>query len=269
MRLLLAPTPLRGDLRRGRRCLQGKQNPRHPESHSFRGHLPTAHTLVCLRFAGLVAETVARLTTGSGGLTPGRAGFAPAGRRTKFHGVIAVLQSQSTSRAWSHRSSYAPLARNGKWPGNSGLADPVEFDHAIQNCASASLLADVPPNPRRCTMRKARSFAAAVGLLAAFALCGEADAARNRDKSNVIWSSLTYFVLSDVLKTRILFPTLRLRAASIQPRRRRPHEFPSGSPFLPPTQAQRSPKPCASERTGARFRSGRSTRSREAQRYPL
>ncbi len=57
--------------------------------YSFRGHVPTAHTLACLRFADLVAEAVARLTTGSGGLTPGRAGFAPAGRRTKFHGVIA------------------------------------------------------------------------------------------------------------------------------------------------------------------------------------
>jgi hypothetical protein len=34
-------------------------------------------------------DTVARLSTGSGGLTPGRAGFAPAGRQTKFHGVIA------------------------------------------------------------------------------------------------------------------------------------------------------------------------------------
>jgi len=41
----------------------------------------TAHTLACLRFADPVTETVARLTTGSGGLTPGRAGFAPAGRR--------------------------------------------------------------------------------------------------------------------------------------------------------------------------------------------
>ncbi|MEO1935370.1 MAG: hypothetical protein ABGX04_11370, partial [Myxococcales bacterium] len=49
----------------------------------------TAHTLACLRFADLVTETVARLTTGSGGLTPGRAGFAPAGRHTKFQGGIA------------------------------------------------------------------------------------------------------------------------------------------------------------------------------------
>ena len=47
--------------------------------YSFRSHVPTAHTLVRLRFADPIAETVARLTTGSGGLTPGRAGFAPAG----------------------------------------------------------------------------------------------------------------------------------------------------------------------------------------------
>jgi len=58
--------------------------------YCFRSHLPTAHTLAYLRFADLVTETVARLATGSGGLTPGRAGFAPAGRQTKFHGVIAI-----------------------------------------------------------------------------------------------------------------------------------------------------------------------------------
>ena len=56
----------------------------------FEAANPTAHTLACLRFAGLVTETVARLATGSGGLTLGRAGFAPAGRQTKFHGVIAA-----------------------------------------------------------------------------------------------------------------------------------------------------------------------------------
>lgn len=89
IRPFLAPTPLRGDPQRGRRRLQGKQNPRHPERHNFRGRNPTAHTLACLRFVDLVAETGARLTTGSGGLTPGRAGFTPAGRQTKFHEVIA------------------------------------------------------------------------------------------------------------------------------------------------------------------------------------
>ncbi len=83
-------------------CLQAKQNPRHPERHSFRGRNPTAHTLACLRFAGLVAETVARLTTGPGGLTPGRAGFAPAGRRIEVSWSHRSLPSPSTSRAWSH-----------------------------------------------------------------------------------------------------------------------------------------------------------------------
>jgi hypothetical protein len=50
---------------------------------------PTAHTFACLRIAGRVATPVARLATDPGGLTPGRAGFAPAGRQTKFHEVIA------------------------------------------------------------------------------------------------------------------------------------------------------------------------------------
>jgi hypothetical protein len=35
----------------------------------------------------------ARLATGLGGLTLGRAGFAPAGRRTKFHGDITSSNS--------------------------------------------------------------------------------------------------------------------------------------------------------------------------------
>ncbi len=50
---------------------------------------PTAHTLAYLRIAGRVTTPVARLATDPGGLTPGRAGFAPAGRQTKFHEVIA------------------------------------------------------------------------------------------------------------------------------------------------------------------------------------
>jgi|GEM_PF-5307317 len=43
-----------------------------------------AHTLACLRFADAVTDTVARLATGLDGLTPGRAGFAPAGRRIEI-----------------------------------------------------------------------------------------------------------------------------------------------------------------------------------------
>ncbi len=56
----------------------------------FEATKPTAHTLACLRFAGPVAETVARLATGSVGLTPGRADFAPAGGQIEFHGVIGA-----------------------------------------------------------------------------------------------------------------------------------------------------------------------------------
>src|SRR5207253_9126012 len=59
----------------------------------FGAACPMAHTFVYLRFADPVTEAVARLTTGSGGLTLGRAGFAPAGRQTKFHGVIASSNS--------------------------------------------------------------------------------------------------------------------------------------------------------------------------------
>ena len=40
---------------------------------------PSAHTLVCLRIAESVTVSGARLATGPGGLTLGRAGFAPAG----------------------------------------------------------------------------------------------------------------------------------------------------------------------------------------------
>jgi hypothetical protein len=64
------------------------------KDHSFRGHVPTVHTLACLRFADLVTETVARFATGSGGLTPGRAGFAPAGRHVEI--------------SWSHRNPSNP-----------------------------------------------------------------------------------------------------------------------------------------------------------------
>jgi hypothetical protein len=60
-----------------------------------------AHTLACLRIADAVTDVGARLSTGLGGLTPGQAGFAPAGRRTKFHELIASF-TPSTSLAWSH-----------------------------------------------------------------------------------------------------------------------------------------------------------------------
>ncbi len=68
-------------------------NSRHPEGHEFRGRSPTARTFTCLRIACRVSTTGARLVTDSGGLTLSRAGFAPAGRKTKFHGGIASSNS--------------------------------------------------------------------------------------------------------------------------------------------------------------------------------
>jgi len=71
---------------------------------------PTAHALACLRINAPVARIAARLATGPGGLTPDRAGFAPAGQQTGFHEVIASLippRPAWPGRNWSsypHRS---------------------------------------------------------------------------------------------------------------------------------------------------------------------
>ena len=133
-RPLLALTCLREAQRRDRHRLYGKQNARHPEWHSFRGHVPTAHTLACLRFADPVAETVARLTTGSGGLTPGRAGFAPAGRRIEV--------------SWSHRSPPIPIDQQGLVALNAlpaSAARNVETRPQVRSPRSPGL--ECPPLP--------------------------------------------------------------------------------------------------------------------------
>jgi hypothetical protein len=73
-----------------------------PSSHSalsasgkvigFGAAYPMARTFACLRIADSISDAVARLATGSGGLTLGRTGFAPAGRQTKFHeGIVSSL----------------------------------------------------------------------------------------------------------------------------------------------------------------------------------
>jgi hypothetical protein len=91
---------------------------------AFEAAHPTAHTLACLRFAGRVTGTGARLATGSGGLTPGRAGFAPAGRRTKFHGVIA--SSIPLRPAVPGRTESLSIGEDCKthFPIRSGFCDP-------------------------------------------------------------------------------------------------------------------------------------------------
>ena len=71
--------------------------------HSFRGHGPTAHTLACLR------QRPSRYRGPSQGSLPARAGSPLAGRVLhplddvrNFMKASQSLQSQSTSRAWSH-----------------------------------------------------------------------------------------------------------------------------------------------------------------------
>jgi hypothetical protein len=58
----------------------------------FGAAYPMARTFACLRIAEAISDPVARLATGSGGLTLSRTGFAPAGRLTKFHeGLVSSL----------------------------------------------------------------------------------------------------------------------------------------------------------------------------------
>jgi hypothetical protein len=56
----------------------------------FGAACPMARTFAYLRIADAISGPVARLATGPGGLTLGRAGFAPTGRRTKFHEGITT-----------------------------------------------------------------------------------------------------------------------------------------------------------------------------------
>ena len=82
---LPSPTPCRED----RCCLQEIQTPGLPECTLFEAAFPTAHTLARLRIASRITTTVARLATGWGGLPLRRTGFAPAGRQSEFHELIA------------------------------------------------------------------------------------------------------------------------------------------------------------------------------------
>src|SRR5262245_32453529 len=62
------------------------------QSIGFGAACSMAHTFACLRIAEAISGTGARLATGSGGLILGRAGFAPAGRQTKFpEGLVSSL----------------------------------------------------------------------------------------------------------------------------------------------------------------------------------
>ena len=76
--------------RGGRSCLQAFLHPGHPGLHSFRGCIShgTHARVPPLRRSRYRDRRQARYRPG--GLTPGRAGFAPAGRYTKFHQVTRI-----------------------------------------------------------------------------------------------------------------------------------------------------------------------------------
>ena len=84
----------------------GTQNERY-----FVAATPPAHSLACLRIDDPVTAAAARLATGVGGLAPHRTGFAPAGRQTEFHDVIAsslpsdqpCLVAPCNNAAWRYR----------------------------------------------------------------------------------------------------------------------------------------------------------------------
>src|SRR5262249_44714532 len=84
------PPPRPDDICKGVLLPSGKTGPSASgKTIGFGAACPMAHMFARLRIADHISGIVARLTTGSGGLTLGRAGFAPAGRQTKFHVVIA------------------------------------------------------------------------------------------------------------------------------------------------------------------------------------
>jgi len=109
-RSLLAPTSLRENPRRDHHRLRAKKRTLGIRNGiAFEAMVPRP---TCSR----AYASPAPLPRPSQGSLPARAG-SPLARRdshpldgeSKFHGVIAVLQSQSTSRAWSHSSYYPPL----------------------------------------------------------------------------------------------------------------------------------------------------------------
>jgi len=114
--------------------LQEKQHPGIRNRHNFRGRIPTA--LACLRIAGRLAASVARLAPGWGDYPLRRAGFAPAGRLTEFHEFIAFPHSFRTSLYWSRYSTYVPTRasrRSGEisvWPTKPSLVSMTHTPRA-------------------------------------------------------------------------------------------------------------------------------------------
>ena len=82
------PSPVRGE----NGCnLQAQVDPRHSEHTTFRGCIPTAHVLACLRIADGIAAAVARLATGWAGSPFAGRGSHPLDDDSEFREAIACL----------------------------------------------------------------------------------------------------------------------------------------------------------------------------------
>ena len=101
-------------------CLQDFLTLGHPEQLVFEA-VPTAHTLACLRQRPPRCRDRRQARYRPGGLTRGRAGFAPAGRLTKFHGVIA--SSNPNRPTGPGRTGDSACVSDPRWSRN-GVSNP-------------------------------------------------------------------------------------------------------------------------------------------------
>jgi hypothetical protein len=99
---------------------------------------PMAHTFACLRITEAMSDASARLATGSGGLTLGRAGFAPTGRHPTCHESLA--SSSPHGPALPGRTAFAPHERV-PHRFSRGHEPLRNIDHSLRVCLLASQMA--------------------------------------------------------------------------------------------------------------------------------
>ena len=145
-----------------------------PECHSFRGQLCTAHGPACLRFAGVVTFTVARLASGVSGLTLHRAGFAPAGQHTRF--LEAIASSDPPRPAGPGRTMLTIRIRPSHFTPRTLPSHVADATYApatdsilssrtiVFRARSLIFVGSPPPRPPYCARLQLRAAARAAGL---------------------------------------------------------------------------------------------------------
>ena len=108
-----------------------QNQPHHRGPPCFRGHLPTAHTLACLRFAGPVTETVARLATGWAGSPLAGRDSHPLGDKRSF------MES-------SHSSNSNRPAEPGRTGDSACVSDPRRSRDGVSNPSGIPLAGAMP-----------------------------------------------------------------------------------------------------------------------------